>query len=225
MITSTKVIVLSYIKYRETSIIVRCYSEKFGYQSLVVNGIRSKKAKNSIGLFQPFTLLDCTIYYKDDKDIQRLSDARIHQPTPSLQLDFSKSTIVIFLTEMLSKLLARDSDQNNELFDYIWHSAIHLDSIESGHEAFHIHFLIHLSHYFGFGIQSAEDFLHAHSANDPLSLYAAQFTEFQSYNPSSLQTNGEGRTKITEQLIQYYKHHFEHLGEIKSIKILQQVFR
>ena len=41
-------IVLSNIKYRETSIIVRILTEKFGLQTYIVNGVRSAKAKGKI---------------------------------------------------------------------------------------------------------------------------------------------------------------------------------
>ena len=49
MLHKTKGIVISFIKYKETSIIVKIYTEKFGIQTYIENGVRSSKGKNKIG--------------------------------------------------------------------------------------------------------------------------------------------------------------------------------
>jgi DNA repair protein RecO (recombination protein O) len=51
MLHKTRGIALSYVKYRETSIIVRIFTRQFGIQSYIVNGVRSKSAKTKIALF------------------------------------------------------------------------------------------------------------------------------------------------------------------------------
>ena len=62
MLVKTRGIVLSYLKYRETSVIVRIYTEQLGLQSYVVNGVRKAKPPGRIALFQPFTLLELVAY-------------------------------------------------------------------------------------------------------------------------------------------------------------------
>ena len=47
MVYSTESIVLGYINYSETSIIVRCFTKKFGVKSFLIRGIRSKKKKKT----------------------------------------------------------------------------------------------------------------------------------------------------------------------------------
>ena len=56
-------IVLNYIKYGDTSIICKIYTEQYGLQSYIINGVRNSKSKN-IGLFQPLNILDMVVYYK-----------------------------------------------------------------------------------------------------------------------------------------------------------------
>ena len=63
MLHKTKGIVISFVKYRETSIIVKIYTEAFGIQTYIENGVRSAKGKNKIALFQPLTLLDLVVYH------------------------------------------------------------------------------------------------------------------------------------------------------------------
>jgi DNA repair protein RecO (recombination protein O) len=81
MLHKTKGIVLHYIKYSETSIIVKIYTETFGIQSYIVNGVRSKNNKNKIALFQPLTLLDMVVYHKANAtSLNRIAEVRCSEP-------------------------------------------------------------------------------------------------------------------------------------------------
>ena len=46
MTEKTRGLVLSFIKYKETSIICKIFTESFGVQSYIINGIRNSKSKN-----------------------------------------------------------------------------------------------------------------------------------------------------------------------------------
>ena len=70
MLYKTHGIVLNYIKYKETSIIVKIYTESFGLTSYIVNGVRSKKARHKVAFFQPLTLLDMVVYHKKNTQLK-----------------------------------------------------------------------------------------------------------------------------------------------------------
>jgi len=53
MLHKIRGIVIKYIKYGDTSIIVNIFTEAFGLQTYIVNGARSKKSKGKIALYQP----------------------------------------------------------------------------------------------------------------------------------------------------------------------------
>ena len=69
MIIKTKGIVLSYIKYGETSIICKIYTEENSIQSFIINGIRKSKSKNT-ALYQPLTILDLVIYQRSHQEFK-----------------------------------------------------------------------------------------------------------------------------------------------------------
>ena len=58
MLHKTRGIVINNIKYGETSIIIKIYTEVFGLQTYIENGVHNAKSKNKIALFQPLNLLD-----------------------------------------------------------------------------------------------------------------------------------------------------------------------
>ena len=72
----TKGIVLRTVKYGETSVIVTIFTELFGIQSYLVNGVRTstKKGTGKAMLFQPSAILDMIVYHNELKQLQRIKD-------------------------------------------------------------------------------------------------------------------------------------------------------
>ena len=93
MLQKTRGLVLSHIRYQETSIIVKIYTEELGLQSYIVNSVRTKSSKtNKIALFQPLTLLDLVVYYNEKKSINRISEQKCNYPFSSIPFNIVKST-------------------------------------------------------------------------------------------------------------------------------------
>ena len=53
MYHKTRAIVLHCIKYSETSVIAKIYTEKLGMQSYMVKGVRAAKSKSKAAMLQP----------------------------------------------------------------------------------------------------------------------------------------------------------------------------
>ena len=57
-IVNTKAIVLSSLKYGETSLIVKCYTQEEGVKSYLIRGVlKQKKTGIKVAHFQPLTQL------------------------------------------------------------------------------------------------------------------------------------------------------------------------
>jgi len=229
MITKTRGIVIKYLKYQETSIIVQVFTERFGLTSFMVNGIRSPKSKRSIGYFQPFSLLDLVAYIKPNREIQRLSEYKYLAPTHRIQQDIRKGTIVLFLAEILGKLLKHEQGESHEeLFGFLLQSVLTFDSMEKFIENFHLHFLLKMLPYVGLSVEDGSELL----KNMELEMIEEdqQLIDFVSRIISSdfqdeIGGSGNLRFKALELVLKYYEHHTDQLGEIKSLKVLHQVFR
>ena len=118
MIEKARGIVIKYIKYQESSIIAQIFTDEYGLTPFMINGIRSPRSKRSIGYFQPFSILDLVAYIKPGREIQRLSEYKYLIPTHSIQTDIRKSTIVLFLSEILTKLLHHEKGPQEHLFNF-----------------------------------------------------------------------------------------------------------
>ncbi|MCA8832811.1 DNA repair protein RecO [Hymenobacter pini] len=238
MLIKTRGIVLSYLRYRETSIIARVYTEQLGLQSYVVNGVRKAKPPGRIALFQPFTLLDLVAYTSRSGGLTRLSEYRCSEPFRTLPYDVRKSSVALFLSEIVGRVL-QEEEQNEPLFAFL-HDAIQaFDQQETGFENFALEFLLQLSHYLGFGPETGEEITSqvafAAEGGNSTSVVrhtpaAMRFQEFEQYFDALLHQpgaaaipNGRIRRELLDVLIRYYQLHVEHLGDVRSLAVLSEV--
>src|SRR5882724_1588536 len=128
MVQSTKGIVLRTVKYGETSVIVSIYTELFGIQSYIVNGVRtsSKKGANKASFFQPAAILDLVVYHNELKNLQRIKEFRWSYLYKHIFFDILKNSVAVFIVELLQKTL-KQPESNPELFYFIEDAFLHLD--------------------------------------------------------------------------------------------------
>lgn len=231
MLHKTRGIALSYIRYRESSIIVKIYTELFGIQSYVVNGVRSSHAKNNrIALFQPLTLLDLVVYHKGKQDtMHRISELKCFHPFQTLPYDVAKSSLALFITEILSKTL-KEEEENRPLFHFLIYSVLYLDEVSSGYESFHIQFLFQLASFLGFGVENVEDLEaelkihHFPPWADKAELEATKLFLTHGYE-MHVPLDRTRRASILEKLLFFYKIHIEGFREIRSLEVLKEVLK
>ncbi|QOI96475.1 MAG: DNA repair protein RecO [Flammeovirgaceae bacterium] len=220
MLQKTRGIVFRFTRFRETSIIVTIFTEHFGLQSYIVNGVRSASAKGKMALYQPLTLLDLVAYHKEHGNIMRLKEVKCLYHYQTISTNIKKSTIVLFLAELVSKTV-KDESHAPELFDFLSGSLITLDEMKSGFENFHLVFLVRLSRLLGFGAYSTTDITGGRHADETLlSLIGKLVTcDYQDHLELSLVQ----RRDILDWLLRFYKTHMDSLGEFKSVQVLKEV--
>lgn len=228
------------LKYSENSIIAAIYTEEFGRQSYIVNGVHSKNATVKAAVLQPLFLLDLEVYHKPGRNLHRLKNAKIEVPFTSIPYDVRKSSVVIFLAEILNKCL-REEEPNRELFEFIFHALSFLDLSEKGVANFHLWFLFKLTTYLGifpnrenlgvsfyFDLEKARfvssepthpDYMDKRTTEIFSRLFDLSFSNLQDFAIS-----GSDRQILLLKIIEFYRIHFEFLGELKSLRVLKEVF-
>jgi len=149
---NTKGIVLRTVKYGETSVIVTIFTELFGIQSYIVNGVRtsSKKGSGKANLFQPGAILDLTAYHNELHHLQRLREFKWGHLYQHIFFDVVKNSVALFMVELLSKTL-KQPEANPDLFYFAEDAFMHLDKAEmqvAGN--FPLYFALHLASFYGF---------------------------------------------------------------------------
>src|SRR5919112_4260548 len=101
MLHKTKGIVLRTVKYGETSLIVTMFTELFGLQSYLVNGVRqaSKKGGAKATFFQPASILELVAYHSDFNKLQRLREYKWDFLYQHILSDVRKNAVALFMVE------------------------------------------------------------------------------------------------------------------------------
>jgi DNA repair protein RecO (recombination protein O) len=199
----------------------------------MVNSVRSRKSKFPATLFQPLSLLEMEIYYRNNREIQRLKEAWCPYHYASIPFEITKSSIALFLAEVLY-LTLREEEGNPPLFSFLFHSFQLLDSKKEGSVNFHLWFMLHYTRYLGIDFQQASS-----GELDPVYSGMGIFGRLTSEGTTALELllkNPQGppemlllsnaeRTLILEGLISYYNLHLDGFSKLKSFSVLQELFR
>src|SRR5215217_7923213 len=127
MIYKTKGIVLRTIKYGETSVVVNIFTEVFGIQSYLVNGIRtSSKTLSKASLFQPTSILEMEVYHNELKNLQRIKEFKWNYLYKNILNDVTRNSVALYMVELLQKCL-KQPENNIDLFQFSEDAFIQLD--------------------------------------------------------------------------------------------------
>jgi DNA repair protein RecO (recombination protein O) len=239
----TKGIVLRAVKYGETSLVVTLYTELFGVQSYLVNGVRShsRKGPGRANLFQPAAILDLVAYHNELKNLQRLRDFKWGYLYQHIFFNVLKNAVALFMVELLQKCL-KQPEPNPDLFYFIEDAFIHLDDSGDTMVAnYPLFFALQLAAFLGFRIQDNPDqegflldlreglFVPAHPMHHdvlepPLSTITAQLLKVRM--PSELKDiplNQETRRLLLQAYQAFYALHVPDFGVMKTLPVLQAV--
>lgn len=160
MLVKTEAIVLHSFKYGERRIIVDMFTREHGRLSFIVPLPSSAKGRMKKQYFQPLTLLSIECDVRQQAQLQKLHEAALLAPLPSLLTEPGKLAIGLFVAEFLYHAL-KGEQQNMLLFDYVRGSIEWLDGCTGSYANFHLVFLMRLSRFLGFypNLEDEERFL------------------------------------------------------------------
>lgn len=238
MLVNTKAIVLTSLKFGESDIIVKCYTQ-VGIKTYLLKRIfRSKSQKINIAYFQPLTILHITANHNNKGSLNSIREVRISHLYQTIATDIYKQAISLFLAESLSYAL-QEEEININLFEFIETALIWFDSNEKITN-FHVLFLLNLTKYLGFYPEMKE-------INSPyFDLAEGRFTNNKPFNNfvfgeklfyfksliginfdiiENLQLNSKTRIMVLEILLDYYELHIPGFKIPKSFNVLKEVFK
>jgi len=239
----TRGIVLRTVKYGETSLIVTLYTELFGIQSYLVNGVRtsSKRGPGKAVYFQPAAILDLLVYHNELKNLQRIREFSWAVLYSTIFSDIFTNAVALYMVELLQKTI-KQPEPNPGLFYFIEDSFLHLDAAEGRVLAnFPLFFILHLAGFFGFRIQDiyseknpifdlregrfvSEVPPYPQVLEGPLSFHTAQLLRVQ--QPKELQElalNQETRRALLQAFQTFYALQIPEFGEMRTFAVLQTV--
>jgi len=236
MLVKTKAIVISAMKYQEKSLIVKCFTESDGLKSYFVrDAFSSRKSNQKIAYFQPLTLLEIEAVHKNKGTLENFKEIRLSQAFHTINTDIVKSTIVIFLSEVLHHSI-HEEEKNQNLFSFLETALLWLDNHEEVAN-FHLILLLEITKYLGFYPDNSDIDMKFFEMTEGVftpfhgmtSLTEHETQLFKRLITLKFDSNqkffaGIERQILLKILLDYFAYHLQGFRKPKSLEVLKEVF-
>ncbi len=237
---TTRAVILRQIKYSDSSVILKTYTEQSGIQSFILRGVRKKNKKTGMGVLMPMALVDLT-WANSKSDLQYIKEISPAVQFHSIPFEPVKNSILIFLNEILNQIL-KEETANRAMFSFIFHSLEFFDKYQGPVANYHLLFLSQLTHYLG--IEPRNNYDSRHCVFDPeqglfkdksqvaqalrqeeaaRGLWIHKILKLGYTDLVDLDIPYQHRQSLNDILIRYYTFHIPGFGKLKSLEIIQMV--
>jgi len=224
---------LTYIKNGESSIISKILTKEMGLQTFFVKGVRSKKSKKKLSLFEPLKLLHIDASFDKKKPFQYLSDINLASNFNNQSNKMYNHFVSFFIAEVTSKV-TQENEQNKMLFNFVWETTNKLYRSKEKDPNFPLIYLIELTKYLGFypsNTKLKNSFFELEEGcfaekRAPAKTY---LNKQQSMYLKSLLKNDDvlipkkEKSQLLKELMLYYKLHHYNLDRVTSHTIIEEL--
>lgn len=236
MLVKTKAIVISSLKFQEKSLIVKCFTLSNGLKSYFVrDAFSNRKGSQKIAYFQPLSILEIEAVHKNKGTLENFKEIKTAVPFQSIHTDIVKSTMAMFLSEMLHYSI-QEEEKNESLFLFLETALTWLDNHDEISN-FHLILLLETTKYLGFYPDVSEIDLPYFKMNDGVFTLFHGLGSLTEHETSLLKKlidlkfdNVQKVFHVIERqillkiLIDYYSFHLDGFKKPKSLDVLREIF-
>jgi DNA repair protein RecO (recombination protein O) len=232
----TKAIVISAIKFQEKSLIAKCFTLSHGLKTYFVrDAFSARKASQKIAYFQPLTILEIEAVHKNKGTLENFKEIKIGIPFQTIHTDIVKSTIVMFLSEILHYSI-QEEEKNESLFIFLETALFWLDQHDEITN-FHLILMLETTKYLGFYPDVSDADLPFFEMNEGVFTLFHGLSALTEHETNLLKKlidlkfdNDQKVFHVVERqlllkiLIDYYSFHLDGFKRPKSLEVLKEIF-
>lgn len=216
MVHRTRLIILNTTKIGERSLVLHALSPDWGRRSFITSVPKGGR----MALFQPLGILDAEVTENPRSELWRAHGLSARHPLAGIRTSPAKNAMTLFMSEVLYRTV-RDGAREEGLFEWCERAVLTLDALPGDYANYHLRFLLELAVALGFA-PSAEDL--APFAGPHLKEICALLQgDFGACMLVPL--SGEIRSEIAEILLRYLSFHAETQINVRSLRVLRELFR
>lgn len=238
-------IVLGTVRHSDRHNVTSIYTKERGRMSFLTPAGASKKSRQTQTRLLPLSIIEAQINVATTRDLYILPTVESLKTWRTVYYNPMKSTIVLFISEFLNRLL-RDATSEPNLWNFIVDSIDYFDSTDNSTSIanFHIAFLIGMAHLTGirpdieeyhpgmefdmkagqmvypFSIQS----LNGIRIDTLRSAFLPKLIRMNYANSKFFRFNGKERSEVLNEILKYFGCHFPGSDHLKSLDILKEIF-
>ncbi|HPC36615.1 MAG TPA: DNA repair protein RecO [Candidatus Marinimicrobia bacterium] len=149
-IIRTRAFVIKTIPFKDTSLIVRLFTESHGKVAVLAKGARTLKNPFR-GYLEPLNLLEVQFYYKPTRDIQTLSQAETIRSFLSNSTEIEPTIMVTAILECIEKFI-RDRHEDVAVFKLVMDTLDYIEAHRDNSSIAFVYFILNLTTLMGYGI-------------------------------------------------------------------------
>ncbi len=238
MVTNTEGIVLRNTRYGDSVNIVTLYTQSEG---ILTFSVRNKNANTgNKALLSPLSVVNIVSDIRKNRSIHNPKEISLSVPYCTIPYNPSKGCVVMFLNELLVKVL-KEEEPNNFLYRFLKNMLMELDVQDPLHPSFHLSVMLKLTSYLGFfpgnatwapgfcfdlregtfvnSVKNHNDYADPEMSRVINDFICIPFDEYQQYRSDRIQ-----RVMLLDLLIKYYQLHVPGFGHMKSVDVLRAIY-
>ena len=234
-------IALRTVRHNDRHSILSAYSAECGRVAFAIPAGAGKEASRRRALLMPMSIVECVADIKPGREVSLMSEPRALAPLMGLRTNPIKSSIALFLAEVLGVVL-RDGPPDFTLYKYICSSIEVLDLLPTNRAAnFHICFLWGLGRFIGIEPDTMEyragmvfDMqdgrfrmsapLHPNYLDSERSQAVAAVSRMRYATMHLFKMSRVQRNELLDGILRYYSMHYAGLQSLRSLEVLRELF-
>ncbi len=240
MLIKTSGIVIHQVKYSESARIIDILTSEYGRVSYIVRSVGKKRAIKPAHL-QPLTLVEMEVNHRANRDLQYIKELRIKTPLHDIYLNPVKSSIAMFVAEVLRKTLEKNN-QDRKLFDFLEQAVTILEKSEKSISNFHLLFMAQMTVYLGFSpnfenyensryfdlfngtFEITRPISHSYYLENEKKELFVKTMKYGFEDMEKIALNRNQRNEILDSLCIYFQLHIPTFHTLKSVDVLKEIF-
>lgn len=233
-----KVIILKILNFSDTQRIIHTFSQGKGYLSFISPSSFFKKKNCAVNLLQ---VAEAEYFYAEKGNFQKLKSVTPILNLSEIYFDVYKMNIILLWSEILN-LILKNEQKNSALFEFIFSSVDYLNSAREDVANFNLFFLYRIAALVGFKIAtdsySPGYVFNVNDGNfvspDTQQLYVSgpnaartiyTLCTCQAEDLKQIPLNRESRSILLDIVLLFFSIHFNTDFNIKSIRVIREVFK
>lgn len=238
MVVRTEAIVLHTTQYNASYSIAHIYTRDYGRLGVLLPYKRKLRSGHHL-FFAPLTELELVLDLKAGRDLAYLRDAKLLAPRHSLHSVPAKSSQVLFLSELLYRVLTH-SESDVPLYEFLSLSLATFEQLTRGVANFYLYLTYRLLHHLAIApdlMDEATSAGHYFDLVDGCYTFAIAeghpcltieetkhlrlFARINLTNLAAYRYNRYDRALILDRLLQFYRLHLPPFPALRSLEILR----
>ncbi|HCV14940.1 MAG TPA: DNA repair protein RecO [Rikenellaceae bacterium] len=238
--SSLQIIVLHTIKHKENGLVVQCYTNRGGRESLFIKYSNKSKVKINLSQLHPLAILNAELSVMKLGSMQSIKEATPIVRLASIRGDIYKSSIALFISELIMRSI-REIEENAQLYEFLSNAVLTLENIREGVSNFHPWFLVNFCRHLGYSpkiermpqgelfdivtaeyIRTPDSETICFDETDSMLLY--RFFKASAQVLTQIKIDGKKRHQFIGQMIKYLSFHIGSELKIESLDVLHEVF-